>query len=292
MSASVSALIVNYRVYDDLAACLDALSRNADDIISEIIVVDQESDRARLDDAVRAYPKVRILPRADNVGFGAGVNQAARQAASDYLLILNPDTVVKPGALPRLVAALEEHADVAAVAPKVTSPDGSLQRTARTFPTALTGLFGRTSLLTKLWPQNPLSRHNLPTADSDEPIVVDWVAGACTLVRAKMFRDVGGFDEGFFLYWEDADLCRRLHERQMRVMYVPAAEVVHVVARSSERARVRSLVAFHHSAWRYYYKHHRGPSRVLALPFAATTLGGRLLFKLAANAVRRDRSAQ
>ena len=288
MSASVSVLIVNYKVYEDLAACLDALSLATGDTIAEVVVVDQESDRARLADVVRPYSKVRTIPRADNIGFGAGINEAARHASAEYLLILNPDTILQPGALAILIAFMEGNRDVAAAGPKVVSPDGTLQRTARTFPTALTGLFGRTSLMTKVWPENPLSRHNLPgAADPREPIEVDWVAGACAIVRAQMFRAIGGFDEAFFLYWEDADLCRRLRDRGMRVMYVPMAVVVHAVARSSDRARLRSLVAFHSSALRYYGKHQRGPSRVVALPFAAAALGARLLMKLTTHFLRR-----
>jgi GT2 family glycosyltransferase len=279
-AAPVTVLIVNYKVYDELAGCLDALAADPDGANADVVIVDYESDESPLTATLARHPRAIGIPRRDNRGFAAGVNEAARRASTDLVLLLNPDTRIQPGAIRVLTDFLPAHPDVVAVGPKVISPDSTLQATGRTFPTALTGLFGRTSLLTRMFPGNVLSRKNLPSADVDEVIEVDWVAGTCMLLRLNAFREVAGFDEGFFLYWEDADLCRRLRARGGRIMYVPAAVVVHEVGSSSDRARARSLVAFHRSALRYYVKHHRGPTRVVALPFAATALGAHLLFKL------------
>jgi len=285
--APVTVLIVNYKVYDELAGCLDALAADPDGAQANVVVVDYESNEARLADVLRRHRGAIGIPRPDNRGFAAGINQAARRASTPLLLVLNPDTRLQQGALRVLIDGLERRPDVVAVGPKVLSPDSSVQATGRTFPTALTGLFGRTTVFTKLWPDNPLSRKNLPSAAVDDDIEVDWVAGTCVLIRARAFQEVGGFDEDFFLYWEDADLCHRLRERGGRIMYVPSAVVVHALGQSSARARARSLVAFHRSALRYYRKHQRGPGRVVALPFAAAALGARLAFKLTALAWRR-----
>jgi GT2 family glycosyltransferase len=287
VEAPVTVLIVNYKVYDELAGCLEALAADPDGLHAEVVVVDHDTDEARLRATLRHHPRAVGVARHDNRGFAAGINEAAARAATDLLLILNPDTRLRPGALRAMIDYLERHAEVVAVGPKVVSTDSSVQHTGRSFPTALTGLFGRTTMLTRLWPDNPVSRRNLTSATVDDASEVDWVAGTCVLIRAAAFRAVGGFDERYFLYWEDADLCYRLRERGGRIAYLPSAVVEHALGQSSARARARSLVAFHRSALRYYRKHHRGPTRVVALPLAAAALGARLAFKLTALAWRR-----
>ncbi len=285
--APLTVLIVNYKVYDALGACLDALAADRDGARADVIVVDHETDESQLAKVMRRHPQAFAIPRRANRGFAAGINEAAARAQTDLLLLLNPDTRVTPGAIEDLVRYLASHPDVVAVGPKVVSPDGSLQATGRQFPRALTGLFGRTTLLTRLWPANPISRQNLVSADAEAPIDVDWVAGTCVMIRTQAFRAVGGFDERFFLYWEDADLCQRLRARGGRVVFVPSAVVEHAAAQSSDRARVRSLVAFHRSALRYYGKYYRGPGRMIALPFAAVALTARLCVKVTAALWRR-----
>jgi N-acetylglucosaminyl-diphospho-decaprenol L-rhamnosyltransferase len=289
-AASVTVLIVNYKVYDELAGCLAALAADLDGATADVVVVDHESDERQLAEAIKQHPRAVGIARRENRGFAAGVNLAASRTSSDLLLMLNPDSRLQPGALRVLREHLALRPDVVAVGPKVLSEDTTVQATGRTFPTALTGLFGRTTIFTRLWPDNPLSQLNLPSASTSAPIEVDWVAGTCVLIRASAFRDVGGFDERFFLYWEDADLCYRLRARGGRITYEPAAVLVHSLGKSSARARARSLVAFHRSALRYYGKHHRGPSRVVALPVAAVALGARLAFKLMALPFSRSKS--
>jgi N-acetylglucosaminyl-diphospho-decaprenol L-rhamnosyltransferase len=283
----LSVLIVNYKVYDELTACLTALTADPDGRNAEVVIVDYESDQVRLTKALTLHPQASAISHRDNRGFAAGINEAAARASGRLLLLLNPDARVEAGTIRTLTTQLESAPNILAVGPCVVSLDGEVQPTGRTFPTALTGLFGRTSMFTRFWPQNPVSRRNLPSADAREPIDVDWIAGTCVLIRAETFRAVDGFDEGYFLYWEDADLCQRLRERGGRIMYVPHARVLHGTAKSSQRAPARSLVQFHLSALRYYGKHQRGPSRVVALPFAAAALTARLAVKLLGLAVRR-----
>lgn len=284
----VSALIVNYKVYDDLTACIDTLAPASHASLAEIIVVDHASDAGRLAAFRARHPHVRVIARDDNRGFGAGINEAARQASGELLLILNPDARVQPGAIDALASYLGAHADVVVAGPRVVHPDMRLQPTGRRFPSALTGLFGRTSVLTRWWPGNPISRRDLPSHDiRDAPLEVDWITGTCLMVRADAFRGVGGFDERFFLYWEDADLCQRLRRRGGRVVYVPSALVIHLAARSSDRALVPSIVAFHRSALRYYVRYQRGPTRLIAIPFAAAALSMRMVLRLAVVPFRR-----
>ena len=137
------------------------------------------------------------------------------------------------------------------LAARLLGADGAVQLTARRFPDWTTAFGGRTSWLTRVAPDNPLSRRNLlGESGVTEAIVVDWVAGAFVLMRREVFAALGGLDQRFFLYWEDADLCRRAADAGWQTMYEPRAEAVHLAARSSRHAPVQSLVAFHRSVFR------------------------------------------
>jgi N-acetylglucosaminyl-diphospho-decaprenol L-rhamnosyltransferase len=280
----LSVIIVNFKSYDELDGCLESLSTQACEC--EVIVVDHASSGPDLERLQARYPRIRTAPTSANPGFSTGVNTGARLAVGRHLLVLNPDTQLQAGALEAMVAYLDAHPDTAVVGARVEDPGGTVQRSARRFPTMLTGLAGRTSLITRVWPGNPLSRRDLlADATTDVPCDVDWVAGSCMAVNATAFAAVNGMDEQFFLYWEDADLCKRLREAGWRTAYLPSAVVVHGVGRSRRHARALSIRAFHRSAYLYFAKHRAGTFRVLSLPVAGTLLYGRMLAKLAAQAV-------
>jgi GT2 family glycosyltransferase len=156
----------------------------------------------------------------------------------------------------------------------VRESDGAVQASARRFPDATTGLAGRTAWLSRVLPGNPLTRRNLTTTPAEGVRQVDWVSGALMLIRREVFDELRGFDERFFLYWEDADFCRRAAAAGWSTWYAPVAEVVHRTARTSRHAPVRSLAAFHVSAFRYYWKHGSVLAK-LASPFVAAGLAGR-----------------
>jgi N-acetylglucosaminyl-diphospho-decaprenol L-rhamnosyltransferase len=279
LSPVVSLIIVNYRSYDDLNGCLAAvLSEHIGS--REVVVVDQQGD-ARATIIRKRFAAATLIPNPHNTGFAGGVNRGARETTGRYLLVLNPDTVVRPGLIETLTSWLDAHSDVAVVGPRILNADGSVQPSARRFPDATTGLGGRMSFLTRVAPDNWLSRRNLAWSRASEPIQVDWVSGACMMIRRSAFDAVGGMDERFFLYWEDADLCRRLKTAGYRTMYVPTVSAVHAGARGSRHAAARSLVAFHRSAFRYYWKHGGVLARLMA-PVVLVALAARLLMKLAA----------
>jgi GT2 family glycosyltransferase len=285
----VSAIIVNYKSYLELEACLASLrSEPARDL--EIIVVDHASSADELGRIQARNPAFIAAPTLDNPGFSAGVNAGARLASGRHLLVLNPDTQLKPGAIDAMVAYLDGHPDTAVIGARVEDPVGTVQRSARRFPTMLTGLSGRSSFFTRVWPGNPLSRRDvLADASTDSPREVDWVAGSCMAVRAAAFEQVGGMDERFFLYWEDADLCKRLRAVGWRTVYLPSAVVVHGVGRSRRHARSLSVRAFHGSAYLYFAKHRAGQFRRVSLPVAWVLLNARMVAKLAVQFVtRRD----
>ena len=170
---------------------------------------------------------------------------------------------------------------VGIVGPLVREPDASVQASARRFPNVTTGFAGRTSWLSRVWPTNRLTRRNLLTREVlRDPVEVDWVSGACMMVRRTAFEAVGGMDEQFFLYWEDADLCFRLKREGWLTVYNPLVSVTHLTGRSSSRARRESLIAFHRSAFRYFRKH-SGLAARAATPLVFLALQTRLFLKLA-----------
>jgi GT2 family glycosyltransferase len=276
----ISVLVVNYRSYYELTASLTALQSGVPRLPLEVVVVDQHSDAARAGTVRAQFPDVTFVSNPRNDGFAAGVNRAARYSTGRYLLLVNPDAVVADGLIDTLADWLDVHPDVAVVGPRIYNRDGSVQPSARRFPNLTTGLGGRQGWLTRNFPDNWLSRRNLEWSRASAPIEVDWVSGACMMIRRSAFEAVGGMDERFFLYWEDADLCRRLRTAGFRTMYVPTVSATHEGSRASRHAAARSLVAFHRSAFRYYWKHSSLVGRVCA-PVVQLLLWTRLLVRLA-----------
>jgi GT2 family glycosyltransferase len=286
--AWLGVIIVNYRSYEELT---DALAALQPEVPAEIVVVDQESDSARAASVKSRFPNITLIENPRNDGFAAGVNRGAARMKASLLLTLNPDTIVRPGLVAGLARWLDDHPDVAVVGPRILNSDGSVQPSARRFPDITTGLGGRMSFLTRIAPDNWLSKRNLEWSRASEPVQVDWVSGACMMIRRSAFDQVGGFDEAFFLYWEDADLCRRLLTAGHRTFYVPTVDAVHAGARSSGQAASRSIVAFHRSAFRYYWKHGGLVARAFA-PAVKVVLWSRMIAKLATLfAPRQSRSA-
>jgi GT2 family glycosyltransferase len=187
------------------------------------------------------------------------VNQGLAATRAPYVLVMNPDCRLMAGAIGAMRAVLDAHPQCAVVGPRVLNPDGSVQGSARGDPDMLTGLFGRTTLLRRVVPFLPVAKRNVVVDEAirsgQESSVVDWLSGACMLARREALDTVRGFDDRFFLYWEDADLCRRLRARGYHVRYVPGATAIHRVGQSSRTARAFAIRAFHESAYLYYATH-------------------------------------
>jgi GT2 family glycosyltransferase len=256
-------LIVNFRVYDELDRALGSLEpvlRPGD----EVHVFDQVSDAAACRRLADRHPRVRVHPSPDNLGFAAAINRLAAASTAPFLLWLNPDTIVEGPVVEALEAWLLAHPDVGCVGPRVLDDDGRVQASARRFPSWSTVLGGRSTWLTRRFPNNVLSRHNLPARTADSPVTVDWLAGSCVMTRRDLFDRLGGLDEGFFLYWEDADYCRRAAALGQTCTYLPTVAVRHAGARSSSREPVLAIRAFHASAYRMFRKHGGAASRWIA----------------------------
>ena len=288
MNASV--LIVGFHTYDEIGRCLASIEAHEPDV--EVIVVDHDADANRGRELSRAHPRLTYEPRSENRGFAAGINRAARGATRPLLVILNPDVELRAPIVDTLAACLASHPDVAIVGGLVREADGRVQASARRFPDLSTAFGGRTSWLTRVVPDNPLTRRNLASTNIQAGCAeVDWVTGAFMMVRRDVFELLGGFDERFFMYWEDSDLCLRALKAGWKTMYEPRAEVVHFTGRASRHAPVRSLIAFHRSVFHYYWKH-AGVFRRLLSPLVAIGLAGRFLLRLVADRVNARQGRQ
>jgi hypothetical protein len=271
-------LIVGFHTYDEIGRCLASLETYEPDV--EVIVVDHDADPVRARQLSAAHPRINYEPRSENRGFAAGVNRAARSATAPLLVILNPDVELHAPIVEPLAACLHSRQDAAIVGGLVREADGRLQPSARRFPDLSTAFGGRTSWLTRVLPDNPLTRRNLASTNVDAGCTeVDWVTGAFMMIRRDVFESLGGFDERFFMYWEDSDLCLRALNAGWKTMYQPSAAVVHFTGRASRHAPIRSLVAFHRSVFRHYWKHGSWMAR-LAAPVVAAGLLGRFALKV------------
>jgi GT2 family glycosyltransferase len=246
-------IVVNYNSGTLLRRNLESIRSYAPGC--RAIVVDNASSDGSQRVASLSEPGLRLVVNASNVGFAKAINQAMTLCDEPYVLLLNPDARLQRGALEALAAELDGHPECGIAAPRILDEDGGIQGSVRGDPNLLTGLFGRSSLLTRVFPASPLSKRNVPRHPSNTSVEVDWVSGACMLCRRTALDMVRGFDERYFLYWEDADLCRRLRSRGITIRYVPASEVVHAGGQSSRTAQGLAIRAFHSSAYTYYATH-------------------------------------
>jgi GT2 family glycosyltransferase len=254
----VSVIIVSYNTREMTLECLRVLEADLSasqlDKSTEIWVVDNASADGSAQAVRETFPHVRLIDNPRNAGFGAANNLALKQAQGDFLLLLNSDAFPKPGAIGTLVEYLREHPDVAVVGPKLLNKDGSLQKSCWKFPSparAWLENLGVTSLL----PNHPVVG-DYSHWEHDRERDVDFVIGACMLVRRKAYEQVGGFDEGFFLYSEETDWQRRMKDRGFRIVFTPAAQVTHFGGASGEAEKAKVNGHFFESLDRYERKHH------------------------------------
>jgi len=267
--ALVDAVIVDYRAGRDLVACLESLQPPP----KTITVVDNAGAGTTNATLGSKWPAVAVIEPGVNIGFGAGINRGAARGSAPYVLVANPDIVLHEGAVALLVDALEANPQWCIAAPTVLRPDGSRYPSVRRFPSP--ALAAAHALLSTIWEQNPFSERYRSATVRDPNYGVDWVSGACFLIRREGFEQLGGFDEGYFMFAEDLDLCFRAHRNGHGIGYVDAAVVTHVEGVSREHTPYRMLVAHHRSALRFQARSATGAARLL-LPVAAVVLALRL----------------
>jgi N-acetylglucosaminyl-diphospho-decaprenol L-rhamnosyltransferase len=281
-ACDLSIVIVNWNVRDLLRACLRSLVRDQESgvrsqesgppslipdpclLTPEIIVVDNASTDGSAAMVAAEFPWVHLVANTENRGFTGGNNQGLALAQGHYVFFLNPDTEVVGDALATMLAYMEAHPGVGALGPQLRYGDGSLQSSRRRFPSFATALFESTPLAWH-WPDNPWARRyhmedgktfevSQTSKVSAEP--VDWVVGAALLVRRAALDRIGGFDEGYFMYSEELDWCRRAREAGWQIAYLPDAQVIHHEGKSSEQVVAARHIRFQTSKVRYFRKFH------------------------------------
>jgi len=281
----LSTVVVTYRSRATVLQCLAALEVDAAGVDHETVVVDNDSGDGVLEGIARDFPQVRGIANRENVGYARAINQGIATTTGEFVLAMNPDCVLEPGSLAALIGHLRAHPRTGVAGPMILDSDGTLQYSARSFPDHLTFLFNRYSLLTRLFPGNRFSRRYLLT-DWDHASVreVDWLSGACLMVRRAAIDQVGAMDERFFMFNEDVDWCRRMKLAGWAVTYTPQARVVHHIGASRKKVAPKVIVERHRGMIHYFHKHHPANPVVTFLVDAFILLRAGLM--LTANALR------
>ena len=255
----LSVIIVTSNSGRLLLKCLESIYTKRCQVSCEVVVVDNGSVDGTIETAEEAFPDIAIIRNGCNLGFTAANNLGVRHSTGRHLLFLNPDTELIGNSLETLVDFMDRRKDVGIVGAKLLNPDGSAQMSCRAFPALTTPFFGHSSLLTRLFPGNKFSSaYLLSRWDHTESRDVDWVSGACIMARRAMLDQIGPFDERFFMYCEDTDLCLRAWKTGWKVHYLVEAQVIHDRGQGgSHRLPYRTIVEHHKSMWRYYLKHLR-----------------------------------
>ena len=258
MKNSVSLLIVSYNVRQYIAHAIDAIIKSdLDDF--EIIIIDNNSfdnTASYLKERYSHLRQIKIVQNQKNIGFGKAINQAASLAKGQYYLILNPDTIIQEETISTLKEYLDSNPEVGTVGPKILNADGTLQLACkRSFPTlgvALPKLLG----FSRIFPKSKWAgKYNLTYLDEDEISSVDAISGSCMFIRSFLFHELKGFDERFFMFGEDLDLCSRIWKNNYEIHYVPTTQIVHYQGESVKSAPFDSINAFYNAMILFVDKH-------------------------------------
>ena len=264
----LSIIIVSWNVKALLRECLTSIRENISAIDFEVIVVDSASSDGSPQMVAEEFPWVTLISSEQNLGYPRGNNIGILVSSGRHVLILNPDTIILNDALSIMLNYLEDHIDVGALGPQLLNADGTVQSSRRRFPSLVTGIFEST-WFEPFAPRRVLKSYYALDLPDDQENDVDWVTGACLMVPRRVIDHVGLFDEGYFMYSEELDWCRRIKDAGWRVVYLPQAKIIHYVGKSSEQAITARHVNFQQAKLRYYRKYHG--------PIAAGSLRGLLL---------------
>jgi hypothetical protein len=268
----VSVVVVSFNTRDLLHQCLTTLAHEAGGVSYETLVVDNASLDGSADMVTREFPSTTVLRSDTNLGFAAANNRAFARARGRHVVLLNSDAFLTPDALPRAVARMDADPRVGLAGGRLVGRDGSLQPSGRMFPTWVDDLVSLSGLAARYPESRLFGRLDRTWADPDLPAEVDWVPGAFAIVRRSVLDEVGPFDERFFLYYEEVDLCRRIKAAGYSVWYWPDVVVIHL---GGESSRTVKQIAMSHSGsqltlWRmrsallYQRKHHGAWGALLA----------------------------
>jgi len=250
----LSIVIVSWNDWKKLQNCLRSIY--ADNLPSfEVLIVDNASSDGTPEYVRTLFPAVELYCNSRNVGHSKALNFAFERVRGEFILVLDQDTELLPDSIGRMLDFLKRHPEAELVAPRTYNTDGTVQESARNFPSPMNGIFGRQSLLTRWFPNNSISRRYLArqNLNAAEPFEVEQVGGACMLFSRGLLSVAGKWDESYFAYWNDTEWCYRVRAAGKRIFCVPAAEIYHheTSARRKGKRPIR-IWLFHYNAYRVY----------------------------------------
>jgi len=254
----LSVIIVNYNVKDFLEQALLSLQRALAHISSEIIVVDNASIDGSLQMLKQRFPEVKLIENNRNVGFSAANNQGIEVARGEYIVLLNPDTVVQEDTFSKLLDFFAQNPEASAATCKILNPDGSFSIDCRhSVPTPLTA-FWKMIGLNRLFPKSKMfGKYNLTYLDEDEVNQVEAISGSFMMIKRTVVQKVGRLDEDFFMYCEDIDYCHRINQAGGKIYYVPDSQIIHYKGESTKKNNLDYVVTFNRSLYLFYKKHYQ-----------------------------------
>jgi GT2 family glycosyltransferase len=255
----LSIVIICWNDLRVIGNCLESIYSGTHATEFEVIISDNASTDGSVEFIRKTYPKARIIPNGANLGFAKGNNVGIRESRGEYVLILNPDTIIHDGALDQLVEFADLHHEAGAFGCRVLNPDGSYQISGRPFPTIwrywIAGLYLR--FLGRL--SNVFVADTYVGWDGNSERAVDWQSGCCVMFRGDLLKELGGFDEQFFYHFEEVDLCFRVWKAGFPILFTPEAAITHLGGQSVGRFPLRFALERLRNRYRYFYKHY-GPS--------------------------------
>ena len=253
---TLSVCVVSYKVKDLLRECLRSLYEDVKTFSFEIIVVDNNSGDGSVEMVKTEFPGVTLVKNLKNAGFAVACNQAIRLSQGEFVLLLNPDTVVLPGTLQKVLDFMRSKKDAGIVGCRLLNPDGTLQLSCKSFPSII-DTFSLNSVLYKLFPHTWLfGKCYMSYFRHDKLKEVDVVMGAFLLIRRKTIEEIGLMDEDLYMYYEETDLCLRTVRAGWKVYFFPDAEVIHYGGQSVNSMPKEMLVELYESQRKFFKKHH------------------------------------
>ena len=274
----LSIIIVSWNTKEFLLPCVRSVFENEQGISREVIVVDNGSQDGSGNEVKKTFPFIHLVENQKNMGFAKAVNQGLQKASGRYILLLNPDTQMKGGAIERFVSFMDSHSDTGVAGAQLLNSDGSKQNSIANFPSLATELLNK-RLLRWLFPKRfPGKEKNYP-----EPVEVNSVIGACMMVRREALDQVGSLDEDYFLFLEETDWCYRMKKAGWKIHHVPQTEVFHFQGKSAARDKKRSRVEYFRSRYHFFKKNRGGWQWFILLTGVLIRLGCELFFASAIN---------
>ena len=277
--------VISFNTKELLADCLASIARQGNDLLAKTVVIDNASTDGSSGLVEEKYPQVELISNNDNLGYAKAANQVLKNSKSQFVLLLNSDTILHDKSIESILDFMQGCPQAGAVGPLLLNPDGSNQASGRRFPSFLDASMH--AFLGVIAPDNRFSRrYKLMDWDRKHKKEIDWISGAAIVLRRQAVKEIGLFDERFFMYVEDMDLCYRLWENGWKIFLLPEAKVTHYIGESSKQLNVQMIREFQKSIYRFYLKQNaHSPKRFLA-PLVKLGLFLRANFLMAASKIK------